>query len=646
MARTKKTVKKVDLVKWPVKKVINKFFVYNIFLTLGLAMLILSVAFNSAFAGDMNKIIGNIVTSCVVLLVGLVGGIVYSVFLKTKTEKPLEKKFSKLTQQFFWIPIIGIIFDKIWKSKEKRQEFILNVRRNPEYKKPKFSLPSSITLIFAALVGVVFLIWVLYLSGMIKTEVVDPETGAVTYNTIPGILDIFLNPLRGFAGYKRTMGLDPSGEEITKQINGVGSIVIFLFLFNGTMTLVNDSKAIDAGIGALLKKMKGKEIILIPILMLILGICGSTFNMCEQLLPLFMIIIPIMFAAGFDVMTGFLMVNMGAGVGVMASTVNPVLIGTAIGSIPFPTDITIMTGIVWRLVMFAVLMATTIICTVLYARKVRKHPKTSCVYLQENQFKERYTFDKDVVLQMTGKRKATLIVFGIAFLMLIIGFVDWKAITGFTGFEQLVNWLRVNFPFLSSITPLGSWGMVEAGMLFFIAAIIIGAINWKSSSHFLSTLYAGCKDFIGVAFIISVAKGISITLMDSGLNDVIANGLGAALKAISAVGAVLLIFLVIAILTIFVPSSSGLSSAMFPMISSSIAAAGAGTVTMSGAVTTFAAGMGWSNLFVPTGMALPFCECAKIEYTDFIKASWKQIVILLIVGAALMCGGSFMPNLF
>jgi uncharacterized ion transporter superfamily protein YfcC len=134
-----------------------------------------------------------------------------------------------------------------------------------------------------------------------------------------------------------------------EHVNGVGGIVIFLLMFNGTMTLVNDSHAIEAGIGSLLKKMHGKEIILIPILMFVLSVCGSTFNMCEQLLPLFLVIIPIFFAAGYDRMTGFLVVFMSAGVGVMASTINPVLIGTGISAMQDVADlnnVTIMTGII------------------------------------------------------------------------------------------------------------------------------------------------------------------------------------------------------------------------------------------------------------------------------------------------------------
>ncbi|MCQ3908324.1 MAG: hypothetical protein MJ200_01935 [Mycoplasmoidaceae bacterium] len=177
----------------------------------------------------------------------------------------------------------------------------------------------------------------MYIAGVI---VPIAEEG----QSIPGFIDIFLNPLRGFAGYTKHGSSQTPMVDVT--VNGVASIAIFLLLFNGTMTLVNDVHAIEAGIGALLKKMHGKEIILIPILMFILAICGSTFNMCEQLLPLFLVVIPIMFAAGFDAMTGFILVFCSAGVGVMGSTVNPVLIGIATSAIPSEFGVKMMDGIV------------------------------------------------------------------------------------------------------------------------------------------------------------------------------------------------------------------------------------------------------------------------------------------------------------
>lgn len=639
MKKTKKgktLTKAPEKVKWPLKKFLNKFFIYNLVLCVGIAMLVLSLTQTQVFNGDQGKIMGNIIASALTTFAGLAGGLIYSLLLTYKGEKPYETTFSNLTKWFFWVPVLGIVFDKIWKSKELKVMYAKKLKENPNFKKPKKFLPNAVSLIFVAMVGMVFLIWILYLAGVLVPDASKGEA-------VPGILDIFLNPLRGFAGYKQDQG----GEERV-LVAGVGSLVIFLFMFNATMTLINDSRAIEAGIGGLLKKMKGKEIILIPILMLILGICGSTFNMCEQLLPLFLIIMPIMFAAGYDSMTGFLMINMSAGVGVMASTVNPVLIGTAVGAvdpqwIAANPDFGIMTGITWRLVLFAALMLTVILCTVFYARKVKKNPQKSCVYMSQAQFKEKYSFDKDALPPMTSKRKWSLIVFGIAFLMLIVGFVDWQTITGFNGFQQGHDWLATNLPFITSIDPIGKWGMVEGGMLFFIAALVIGAINWKGAGHFFNTFYEGCRQFIGIAFIISVAKGLAITMTTSGINGMIASGLGGVLGKMPAVGAMIMIFLVIAILTFFIPSSSGLASAMMPTISGSVAAAGAATVSMSGAITTFASAMGWVNLFTPTGMVMPFCEVSKIDYGDFIKSSWKHLAILLVVGLALMAVGCYIP---
>ncbi|MCQ2957183.1 MAG: hypothetical protein MJ233_05180 [Mycoplasmoidaceae bacterium] len=268
-------------------------------------------------------------------------------------------------------------------------------------------LPSALLIIFAALIGVVFLIWVIYLAGgNLEIKGINPETEQeiVAPGQIPGLLDIFLNPLRGFAGYTSSHTFN-DGTVITKSVSGAADIIIFLLLFNACMELVSESKALEAGIGALLKKMKGKEIFLIPILMFLLSICGSTFNMCEQLLPLFLVVIPLLFAAGYDAMTGFMVVFMSAGVGVMGSTVNPVLISTAVKAITDAGfDITMTQGIIWRLVIFAVVTIVSIACTMVYAMRMKKNPQKSCVYMSNEEFKSKYSFDKDALPPMTRKR--------------------------------------------------------------------------------------------------------------------------------------------------------------------------------------------------------------------------------------------------
>ncbi len=55
--------------------------------------------------------------------------------------------------------------------------------------------------------------------------------------------------------------------------------------------------------------------------------------------------------------------------------------------------------------MFAGLMVVSILCTIVYAQRVKRKPERSCVYMSEQEFKRTYTFDKDALPPMTTKRK-------------------------------------------------------------------------------------------------------------------------------------------------------------------------------------------------------------------------------------------------
>lgn len=604
--------------KWDLNKFFNKFIVFNLVSVLGILMLILSILRQEVFNNDTQKIIANITVSGLVAFVGIVFCVLYSILLKTKGQFPHYEKLANGLVFLSWFPLIGLILAIIWKHHEK--QFVCKQTG----KKNKLFLPNAISIIFCALVLTVIIIWLFYLAGLLKPEIDEAKN---IHQKIPGVLDIFLNPLIGF----------------TKA----APIIIFMFIFSGTYTLVNETRAIEAGVGLLTRKLKGKEIIMIPILMLLLGICGTTFGMCEELLPLFLMVIPFFYAAGYDRMTGFLVVFMSAGIGVMASTLNPFIIHTcidAMGEIAEEANITAGVGIVWRLIMFIVLILISISLTMVYARRVKKDPKKSCVYMSKEDFNKTYSFDQNSLPPMTRKHAWTLGIFGVTFLLMIVCFIDWEGLSGgqFTGFSWLANEFSQIFPYFSSCSPIGQWGIVEATMLFFIAALIIGAINWQSSGHWFSTFYKGCADFIGVAFVIAVARGLAITFQNSGFDQMVANGVSSMLTTIGNIPAILLIFGIISALTIFIPSTSGLSSVMMPVFSNAIF--NFNPALLSGTITTFGAAMGWVNLFTPSGMVIPFLEISKMNVIDFSKAAWKQILILLVAGLGLLVIGTFLPK--
>jgi uncharacterized ion transporter superfamily protein YfcC len=128
-----------------------------------------------------------------------------------------------------------------------------------------------------------------------------------------GFLDVLSSPIQGFSV--------------------AASVIVFLLVMSAFLKIVNDSKSLDAAIGLLFLKLKGRETALIITLTLAFAICGTTFGMCEAALPFYALLIPVLVAAGFDAYTAFLVICFGAGIGVLASTINPVLISNSVDAI-------------------------------------------------------------------------------------------------------------------------------------------------------------------------------------------------------------------------------------------------------------------------------------------------------------------------
>jgi uncharacterized ion transporter superfamily protein YfcC len=108
-----------------------------------------------------------------------------------------------------------------------------------------------------------------------------------------------------------------------KAIEKAGDLVVFLFSIGGFLAIIINSKALDASIFSLLKRFKNREVLLIPIFIVLFSFLGTTMGFGEETIPFYTIIIPVFLAAGFDIMTAIFVLLFGAGIGVLASTVNP-----------------------------------------------------------------------------------------------------------------------------------------------------------------------------------------------------------------------------------------------------------------------------------------------------------------------------------
>ena len=62
---------------------------------------------------------------------------------------------------------------------------------------------------------------------------------------------------------------------------------------------------------------------MIPILMALFALGGTTFGMAEESLAFYVLVITVMVAAGYDSLTGAAILLLGCGIGVLGSTINP-----------------------------------------------------------------------------------------------------------------------------------------------------------------------------------------------------------------------------------------------------------------------------------------------------------------------------------
>ena len=164
-------------------------------------------------------------------------------------------------------------------------------------------------------------------------------------------------------------------------------VCLFVMILGGFLGIVTETGALDAGIAALVHKLKGNELVLIPILMAIFSIGGTTYGMCEETVPFYLLLAATMVAAGFDSLTGAAVVLLGAGVGVMGSTVNPFAVGVAVDALN-GIGVSVNQGIIIALgadSSGSCRSTIAIVFVMRYAKKVKADKGSTFLSLQEQQ---------------------------------------------------------------------------------------------------------------------------------------------------------------------------------------------------------------------------------------------------------------------
>lgn len=483
-----------------------------------------------------------------------------------------------------------------------------------ETAKKKRGMPSSFTILLALLAIVA-----------VVTVIVSGTSGGAV--TAARLSDFCTAPVKGFADAL--------------------PVCLFVMILGGFLGMMTETGALDNGIAVLVQKLKGNEIMLIPVLMFIFSLGGTTYGMCEETVPFYALLAATMMAAGFDPMVGAATVLLGAGCGCLGSTVNPFAVGAAVDALT-GVGIEVNQSIIIGLgaVLWIVTTVMSILFVMNYAKKVKADKGSTILSMQElkdaEEARGKAASEVHKEVKLTGRQKGVLIAFAFTFVVMIVGFIpladlnegvanffDAGAVYDADGNAIVQGWSA-----LITGLPIGQWYFDEASTWFFLMAVLIGIIGGLSEKQIVNTFITGAADMMSVVLVIALARGISVLMASTGLDVYVLDAAANALAGLSGVIFAPMSFLVYFGLSFLIPSTSGMATVSMPIMGPLAVKLGFSPEVM---VMIFSAAIGVVNLFTPTsGAIMGGLALAKIEWTTWLKFALKLIVALSVVCAIIL----------
>jgi uncharacterized ion transporter superfamily protein YfcC len=481
-----------------------------------------------------------------------------------------------------------------------------------------FRLPSAYTILFALIALMALATWLVPAGAYDLDENGSPVPG--TYQRVDSqpadiLVDSLTAPINGLYGIEDAEGGISYYNEGT--LFGAIDVALFIIVIGGFLGVTMRTGAIQNGIGRLVSRLRGRERWMIPILMTVFALGGTTYGMAEESLAFYALIIAVMVAAGYDAMTGAAVVLLGCGIGTFGSTINPFATGIASGF----AGVSISDGLVLRLVMLVVGLAFGIFFVMRYAARVKADPSQSVVAHMREENERHFSAGSgggDVAL--SGRQKVILAVFGLAFLVMMYGVIPWE---------------DLNLPL-----PTLWWWFPEMTASFILFTIIIGLIGGLSEETLTGSFVDGARDLLGVALIIGIARGITVIMNNGKITDTVLNWAEQALGDVGQAGFAVVMFGLFLPLSFLIPSSSGLATVAMPIMSPLASFA---NVPAELVVTAFQSASGIMNLFIPTSaVVMGGLAIARVPYGTYLRWVWPLLAVLTGLSVLSLTAGALM----
>lgn len=408
-----------------------------------------------------------------------------------------------------------------------------------------------------------------------------PVVGSYTQGrATPQSFEVLVAPLKGFVR--------------------LSEIIAFIFIVGGAFALMNETGAIAAGTLRLVRALRGREFLIIPIVMTFFSLFGAVFGMCEEAIPFVLIFVPLALSLGYDSLVGVSLSFVAAGTGFAGAFINPFTLQIAQGIAGVP----LVSGWEYRVVVWLVVTTAAIAWVMVYAARIRKDPTRSPMYDIDRERREEILRQQQEQQHFTLRHGLCLGILLVGVVLMIVGVTLWQ------------------------------WYINELAGLFLGMGVLSGIVAGQGPNLLAKHFIAGLKDMTSAAIIVGFTGGIIVILEDGGIMDTVLHGLAAMTASMPRVLAADAMYAMQMVLNFFIPSGSTKAALTMPLMGPLADLSG---LTRQTAVLAYQLGDGFTNMIIPTsGVTIGTLSMAKIPFDRWFRWHLPLQLVFVVLSILLL----------
>ena len=318
--------------------------------------------------------------------------------------------------------------------------------------------------------------------------------------------------------------------------------------------------------------------------------------MLEAVIPFAPLCISIAITLGYDALVGISMCLIPITIGWSAGVTNPWTtgIGQSLAELPM------FSGFEYRFLVFVIFLLTSIIYTLIYAKKIKNNPEKSLIHSKDLKHLE---IEKENI-KFTMSHLLVLIIFSLTIITIVYGSLKLK------------------------------WNMADMSAVYIIGAILCGVVSKYSANRISDEIILGGKDMFIAAFAIGMARGVSVIMTQSHIIDTVVHYTASILVGKSQYFNAFGMLAIQTIINFFIPSGSGQAVVTLPVL---LPVADLIGLNRQIAILAFQFGDGLSNLMYPTvGVLIALLSYSKISFMEWFKYIYKYMIIIYGIATILL----------